>query len=85
MINPNDLFNSLIAWVENGKAPDWIAAYTQANDTGNSTLICAAPNQAVYRGGSPTSAASYKCTDYPQEPLDLAAYDQTATQYFEAP
>jgi hypothetical protein len=85
LINASDLFNDLIAWVENGNAPDEVVAYTLPNDTGNSTLICAAPNQRVYRGGPITSAASYSCTNYGQEPLDLAAYDQTAPQYYEVP
>jgi Tannase and feruloyl esterase len=85
LINNNDLFNELINWVENGKDPDSIVAYTQPNDTGNTTLICAAPNQTVYQGGPTTSASSYTCTNYKQQPPDLAGYDQTAVQYHEAP
>ena len=84
LINADDLFNDLINWVENGNAPDSIVAYTQPNDTGNTTLICAAPNETVYQGGPVTSASSYKCTNYSQQPPDLAAYDQTAVQYYEA-
>jgi hypothetical protein len=85
LINSNDLFNALINWVENGKAPDSIVAYTEPNDTGNSTLICTAPNQTVYQGGAITSASNYACTNYNQEPPDLTAYDETAKQYYEVP
>jgi len=85
LINSRDLFNALIEWVENGTAPDSIDAFTGANDTGNSTLICPNPDQAVYNGSGPTtSAASYHCTNFHREPPDLAAFDQTAVQYFEA-
>jgi feruloyl esterase len=86
LINSGDLFNALIEWVENGNAPDSIVAFTKAGDTGNSTLICANPNQAVYDGSGPTtSVASYHCTDFHHEPADLAASDRTAAQYHEAP
>lgn len=64
---------------------DSVVAYTEPNDAGNSTLICAAPNQTVYQGGAITSASNYTCTNYKQEPSDLAAYDDTAKQYYEAP
>jgi hypothetical protein len=86
LINSSDLFNDLIRWVENGKAPDSVVAYTQPNDAGNSTLICAAPNHAVYNGSGPTtSVSSYHCTSYDEEPSDLAGFDHTAVQYHEAP
>jgi hypothetical protein len=85
MINATDLFNALIGWVENGTAPDSIVAYTQPDDTGNTTLICHNPNTTVYKGGPTTSASSYACTRYDQEPPDLVQYDQTAQQYYEAP
>ena len=86
LINANDLFNALINWVENGHAPDSIVAYTGPNDTGNTRLICAAPNQAIYSGsGSTLNAGDYTCTNYRQEPPDLAGYDLTAVQYHEAP
>ena len=85
LINADDLFNALIAWVENGTGPNSIVAYTLPNDTGNTALICAAPNETVYQSGPVTSATSYACTNYQQQPPDLAAYDQTAVQYYEAP
>lgn len=85
LINTDDLFNALIGWAENGTAPDSIVAYTQPGDTGNTTRICHNPNNAVYNGGPTTSASSFSCTHYHQEPPDLAGYDQTAVQYHEAP
>jgi hypothetical protein len=85
LINANDLFNALIAWVEKGTAPNSVVAYTEPNDTGNTTLICAAPNRTLYQGGPVTSSSSFTCTNYDQQPSDLAAYDQTAKQYYEAP
>lgn len=75
----------MIDWIENGKAPDSLVAFTQANGTGNSTLICAQPNHAVYDGVSPkASASSCHCTIFTREPPDLAGFDQTAVQYHEA-
>ena len=85
LINSGDLLNALIAWVENGKAPESIVAYTGPGDTGNSTLICTNPNQTVYNGGPKTTSSSYSCTRHSDEPEDLEVYDQTARQYHEAP
>jgi feruloyl esterase len=86
LINSTDLFNALIDWVENGTAPDSVVAFTKPNDAGNSTLICPNPNHAVYNGFGPqTSASSYQCTNFNQEPPDLVGFDQTAAQYHEAP
>jgi feruloyl esterase len=85
LINNGDLFNALITWVEKGDAPDSIVAYTGPGDTGNSTLICSNPNQSVYKGGPATSASSYSCTNYHEEPKDLGEFDQTAKRYHEAP
>jgi Tannase and feruloyl esterase len=85
MMDYVDLFNELIGWVENGASPGAIVAYTAPGHTGNTTLICPAPNRTVYNGGPITSASSYSCTDYRRQPPDLAAYDQTAAQYHEAP
>ena len=91
LINTTDLFNALINWVENGTYPSSIVAYTGANDTGNSTLICGYPNQARWNGTGPTTAASsYSCVPPPnansegEDPI-LSAFDQTAPLYHEAP
>jgi hypothetical protein len=79
LINANDMFNDLIKWVENGVAPTSVVAYTGPNDTGNTTLICPYPNQTIYQGsGRVTNSSSYTCSNYQQEPPDLAAYDTTA-------
>ena len=90
-MNATDLFNALIGWVENGTYPSTFTAYTGANDTGNSTLICAYPNQTKWNGTGPTTtASSYSCVPAPnansagEDPI-LSAYDQTAPLYHEAP
>ena len=91
LLNTVDLFNALINWVENGTYPSSMVAYTLATDKGNSTLICNYPNQPLYNGTGPTtSASSYSCVPPPnagpsgEDPI-LAAYDQTAPLYHEAP
>lgn len=90
-MNATDLFNALISWVENGTYPSTFTAYTGANDTGNSTLICAYPNSTRWNGSGPTtSASSYTCVppanpNAAGEDTPLAAYDLTAPLYHEAP
>jgi hypothetical protein len=85
-MNGTDMFNDLINWVEKGVAPTSVVAFTGLNDTGNTTLICPYPSFTSYKGSGPiTAAGSYTCTPMSAEALDLAAYDQTATQYHEAP
>ncbi|MBR1175250.1 tannase/feruloyl esterase family alpha/beta hydrolase [Bradyrhizobium sp. KB893862 SZCCT0404] len=85
LINSTDLFNALIHWVEDGKAPESMIANTKSNGTGNTTLVCAYPNETHYNGGPATSASSYSCVTRSAEPADLAAYDHTALQYHETP
>jgi pimeloyl-ACP methyl ester carboxylesterase len=86
LINAADLFNSLIDWVENGVAPDSVTAYTAANDTGNTTLICAYPSYTTYKGSGPiTAATSYSCVPMSAENPDLKIYDTTAVRYHEVP
>jgi tannase/feruloyl esterase len=94
LANTTDQFNALIDWVENNNAPDTITAYVTAPytvGTTNARLICPYPAYSSYNGSGPilssTPAANYTCV-YPRhgkEDPELAAYDQTATQYYEAP
>jgi Tannase and feruloyl esterase len=60
----NDLFNSLVNWVENGVAPDSIVAYnnkTPALAT-VSRPVCKYPDKLVYNGtGSTNVASSFAC------------------------
>ena len=94
LANTTDQFNALIDWVENNNAPDSITAYVTAPYTVGTTtarLICPYPAASVYNGSgptlSPTPANNYSCV-YPRDGREdpaLAAYDQTARQYYEAP
>jgi hypothetical protein len=94
LANTTDLFNALIDWVENNNAPQSITAYvTQPYTVGTTTarLICPYPAYTKYNGGgptlSPTPGTNYTCVYPPNNTEDpvLSAYDQTATQYHEAP
>ncbi|MBS0332586.1 MAG: tannase/feruloyl esterase family alpha/beta hydrolase [Proteobacteria bacterium] len=59
-----DLFMALVRWTQTGQAPKRVIA-TRFADNGRDIAmqrpICAYPRQAVYKGGSRTSAASYSC------------------------
>jgi len=59
---PQNLFNVMVDWVENGNAPASILA---TNSTGGvvtrSRPLCPWPQTAVYGGGDPNSAASFTC------------------------
>jgi hypothetical protein len=69
-INSNDLFNSLVNWVENGQAPDEIAAWNGPNDTGTfSRPICKYPDTLSYRGGPISNAGSFTCMRQTTDPL----------------
>jgi hypothetical protein len=94
LADTNDMFNALIDWVENQKAPESITAYVTSPYTVGTTtarLICPYPSFAVHNGRGPTlspdPSANYSCVYPPNGGEDpaLAAYDQTATQYYEAP
>ena len=62
----HDLFSALIAWAEEGKAPDRITA-TRFADDGSGKIamqrpLCPWPQRAVYRGtGSTDAASSFRC------------------------
>lgn len=62
----HDLFSALIAWAEEGKAPDRIIATRFAGEGSGAIAIqrplCPWPQQAVYRGvGSTDAASSFRC------------------------
>jgi feruloyl esterase len=61
---PQNLFNALVNWVENGVAPDSILASggSAAPATGRTRLLCPYPQTAVYNGyGSTDDAANFQC------------------------
>lgn len=55
---PGEGLKALINWVENGVAPETLAAETPA---GRKADICLWPKQLVYIGGNPDQAASFEC------------------------
>ena len=55
---PQNLFNTLVNWVENGVAPDSILA----SGGGRTRPLCAFPQTAIYNGeGDPNLASSFQC------------------------
>ncbi len=88
-INPDDIFNALVNWVEHGVAPDQIVAYNGPNDTGTvSRPICKYPDTLVYNGSGSTNVASnFHCQANASDPLmetDKVLPDPGAPQYFPA-
>jgi len=58
-----DLLSAVVAWTENGKAPEQVIA-TGASLPGQSRPLCAWPAHAHYAGtGDPSRAASYVCRE----------------------
>ena len=56
-----DLLTPLVAWVEQGTAPDSVPA-TGRSAPGRSRPLCAYPQHAHYKGtGDPEVLASYEC------------------------
>jgi hypothetical protein len=90
LINSTDLFNTLVNWVENGVAPDYVVAYnttakTSVANGGVTRKICKYPDQVSYASGNPNDQASYTCTALTREPADLKADSTVAIRYYEAP
>lgn len=55
-----DMLAAIVAWVENGHAPDSVVA-TGRSFPGRSRPLCPYPEHAQYRGGNPQSASSFEC------------------------
>ena len=65
VINTTDIFNALIAWVEQGQTPATITGYNNTNHAAATVTrpICMHPNTLTYSGsGSIFSASSFTCT-----------------------
>lgn len=61
---PVDPFSALVAWVEQGQAPQTILAQTTSNGTTVSRNLCPYPLVSKYNGhGDPDLAGSYTCAD----------------------
>jgi hypothetical protein len=59
---PQALFDTLVNWVENGVAPDSILAQnTTAGVVTRTRPLCPYPQTAIYQGGDPNLASSFRC------------------------
>jgi feruloyl esterase len=57
-----EMLDAIIAWVEEGKAPDRILASGKALP-GITRPLCPYPQVARYRGGDPADAAQFDCRE----------------------
>ena len=62
---PDDILTALRDWVENGAAPDVLAASSASaiNGTIRHQPLCPYPLVSRYKAGDPAIASSYECTD----------------------
>jgi tannase/feruloyl esterase len=68
-INAEALFTTLVNWVENGVAPDYIVA-SQTTPVARTRKICMYPNVPVYNGsGSTDDQASFQCEEQNKDDL----------------
>lgn len=58
---PQGLFETVVRWVEQGEAPQTIAATATAGGVTRSRALCLYPTVSRYTGGDPNAAASYAC------------------------
>jgi feruloyl esterase len=61
---PGTAFQSLVNWVEKGKAPDKLDAATvpvDASETVRYRPLCPYPSVQRYKGGDPNEASSFEC------------------------
>ncbi|MGH9617373.1 MAG: tannase/feruloyl esterase family alpha/beta hydrolase [Acidobacteriaceae bacterium] len=74
----HDILTALVAWVEQGIAPDKIVASTYVDDDPAKGIrlqrpICAYPKFPNYIGGDRKSASSYRCVDHPRDDVLVPA------------
>ncbi|HEX9811746.1 MAG TPA: tannase/feruloyl esterase family alpha/beta hydrolase [Burkholderiales bacterium] len=59
---PQGLFDALVDWVENGKAPNSILAQkTNADGSIAQRPLCPYPQTAIYKGGDPNDINNFRC------------------------
>src|SRR5262249_19719207 len=68
-----NLFETLVNWVENDVAPDYVTGSQgpTAKHPARSTKICMYPDETVLTGPNPNDQASYSCVRVNREPDDL--------------
>ena len=58
----HDVLSAMVAWVEQGRAPERIVASQVENDrVVRQRPLCVWPRQAVHAGGDPNRAESFSC------------------------
>jgi hypothetical protein len=61
--NPTGQMEALLAWVEDGKAPDTLPASRQTPEGPRTRILCAYPQVPKYKGsGSTNDAANFSCS-----------------------
>ncbi|UZP43293.1 hypothetical protein NXS19_011109 [Fusarium pseudograminearum] len=58
---PGGVFDALVKWVEEGKAPDTLYAETTGTEKKRVVELCAYPKKLTYQGGDASIASSYGC------------------------
>ena len=84
-INETALFSTLVNWVENSVAPDFVVASQNLGGGATRTRkICMYPNVPVYVGGPTNDQTSFSCqvqaTDPLQNTLTIGSQYETSTQ-----
>jgi hypothetical protein len=69
---PNGAFEQLVAWVEDGVAPDTLTA---VDPSGNTRNLCPYPLRQTYESGDTANPASYSCAPNP------SAQESTAKEF----
>ncbi len=81
---PQNLFNVLEDWVENGVAPDAVLARGGTLNPARERPLCQNPQTALYTGGDPNVASSFRCGGNIETKenacMDLVAKYQKETQ-----
>jgi hypothetical protein len=81
---PQNLFNVLEDWVENGVAPDAVLARGGSLNPARERPLCPYPQTAIYTGGDPNVASSFRCGGNIETKenacMDLVAKYQKETQ-----
>jgi hypothetical protein len=74
LINQAALFDTLVNWVENGVAPDYVTASQNLGGGAVRTRkICKYPDEAVYNGtGNTNDQSNFSCIVHRRVPADLA-------------
>jgi hypothetical protein len=58
---PQNLFGALVDWVENDVAPKQILAQRTVNSVLETRPLCPYPQTAIFKGGNPNDATSFRC------------------------